>query len=105
MRQRTQGLGKQGHSFPMVAVASKAPNQLRTDGGGILRYSFCDPAFILGTPMTEARPLSDWVAISAQNRWQGVIFAGEDDARIVPLVRPEDRQGRSQCSVVRPKQG
>ena len=92
VRQRTQGLGKQGHSFPMVAVASKAPNQLRTDGGGILRYSFCDPAFILGTPMTEARPLSDWVAISAQNRWQGVIFAGEDDARIVPLVRPEDNK-------------
>ena len=74
----------------MVTVASKAPNKLRTDGGGILRYSYCDPAFIIGTPMTEARPLSDWTHISAQNRWQGVIFAGEHDARIVPVVRPQD---------------
>ena len=65
---------------------------MRTDGGGILRYSYCDPAFIIGTPMTEARPLSDWVAISAQNRWQGVIFAGEHDARIVPIVRPKDNR-------------
>jgi hypothetical protein len=92
VRQRVQGLGKQGHSFPMVAVASKQPNQLRTDGGGILRYSFCDPAFILGAPMTEARPLSDWVAISSQGRWQGVIFGGAHDARIVPLVRPRDNR-------------
>jgi len=59
---------------------------MRTDGGGILRYSYCDPAFIMGTPMTAARPLEDWAAISAQNRWQGLIFAGEHDARIVPGV-------------------
>ena len=65
---------------------------MRTDGGGILRYSYCDPAFIMGTPMTAARPLEDWAAISSQNRWQGVIFAGEHDARIVPIVRPKDNR-------------
>jgi hypothetical protein len=46
----------------------------------------------MGTPMTEARPLEDWAAISSQNRWQGVIFAGEHDARIVPIVRPKDNR-------------
>lgn len=92
VRQRVQGLGEQGRSDPMVSIASKHPSRLRTDGGGILRYSFCDPAFIVGTPMVEARPLSDWVAISSQSRWQGVVFAGEHDARIVPLVRPKDNR-------------
>ena len=38
--------------------------------------------------MTEARPLEDWVHISAQSRWQGVIFADNPKARIVPVVRP-----------------
>lgn len=92
IRQRVQGLGEQGRSEAMVSIASKHPSRLRTDGGGILRYSFCDPAFILGTPMVEARPLSDWVAISSQSRWQGVVFAGEHDARIVPLVRPKNNR-------------
>ena len=32
--------------------------------------------------------MSDWAAISVQGRWQGVIFAGDRDARIVPIVRP-----------------
>ena len=89
VRQRVQGLGKQGSSKAKMS-RHDAPNELRTDGGGILRYTYCDPAFIIGTPMTEARPLSNWVAISTQNRWQGVIFAGEDDARIVPVVRPKN---------------
>ena len=76
----------------MKTAITKVPSKMRTDGGGILRYSFCDPAFIIGTPMTEARPLKDWAAISAQNRWQGVIFVGKEDARIVPLARPKDNR-------------
>ena len=90
VRQRPQGLGKTGR--PLKIAAAKVPTRMRTDGGGILRYSYCDPAFIMGTPMTEARPLEDWAAISTQNRWQGVIFAGEHDARIVPIVRPKDNR-------------
>jgi hypothetical protein len=68
------------------------PNKFHTTGGGLLRYSYCDPAFILGTPMAEARPLADWVAISSQSRWQGVIFAGEHDPRIVPVPRAVDNR-------------
>jgi lysophospholipase L1-like esterase len=79
VRQRPLGLATAG---------GMRPYKLKTDAGGILRYSYCDPAFIIGTPMTEARPLKDWTNISSQNRWQGVIFAGENDARIVPIVRP-----------------
>jgi hypothetical protein len=72
--------------------ASRKPNRVTADNGGIQRYSYCDPSFILGTPMVEARPLKDWVAISSQNRWQGVIFSGETPSRIVPLPKPKDER-------------
>jgi hypothetical protein len=36
----------------------------------------------MGTSMVEARPCEDWAAISSQNRWEGVIFAGHPTARI-----------------------
>lgn len=81
IRQRAQGLGK------VINEEGHNKSVLRTDGGGILRYSYCDPAFIIGAPLTEARPTEDWAAISSQSRWQGVIFAGEHDPRIVPIVR------------------
>jgi len=88
VRQRPPGLGQQGRSS--TTAYSRIPTKMRTDSGGIMRYSYADPAFIMGTSMTEAQPLADWAHISAQNRWQGVIFAGHDDARIVPVVRPID---------------
>ncbi len=90
IRQRAQGLGEQGVGEAVLSESMK-PNKFRTDGGGIIRYSYCDPAFTIGTLMTEARPNKDWVAISAQSRWQGVIFGDHPSARIVPIVRPEGR--------------
>lgn len=86
IRQRPQGLGQ------VASDHGQRMTTLRTDGGGILLYSYCDPTFIIGTTMTLARPLSDWAPISSQSRWQGVDFAGEYDPRIVPLVRPKDNR-------------
>jgi hypothetical protein len=88
--QRAQGLGEQGVGEAVMSDKMK-PNKFRTDGGGIIRYSYCDPAFTIGTLMTEARSNKDWVAISAQSRWQGVVFGDNPSARIVPVVRPEGR--------------
>ena len=85
VRQRPLGLARKG-------FYRNPDYRLRTDVGGILRYSYCDPAFIIGTAMTEARPMKDWTLISSQNRWQGVIFAGDKQARIVPVVRPKDNR-------------
>lgn len=87
VRQRAQGLGSRG-STQASLHSHLQPNRLRTDGGGIIRYSYCDPSFTMGTLMTEARPVEDWTAISAQARWQGVIFAGDPESRIVPVVIP-----------------
>ncbi len=55
---------------------------LRAEGGGLLRYTFGTPDFVIGTSMVEARKFDEWCAISSQNRWDGVIFAGHPTARI-----------------------
>lgn len=60
--------------------------QLNPEGGGLLRYTYGTPDFVMGTSMVEARPREDWTAISSQNRWEGVIFAGHPTARI--FVQP-----------------
>ncbi|MDP6036999.1 MAG: hypothetical protein QGG64_00455, partial [Candidatus Latescibacteria bacterium] len=64
--------------------------RMRTDYGGIYRYSYCTPEFIIGTAMLEARPMEEWAMISSQNRWHGVIFSGHQNARIVPQCKADD---------------
>ena len=59
--------------------------------GGILRYSYCDPSFIIGSAMNTAHPMDAWVGISKQSRWQGIIFPDEHDPRVVPIVIPKSR--------------
>jgi hypothetical protein len=77
--------------------------RLRTDDGGILRYAYCTPDFILGTAMHAARPADAWTMISSQNRRHGVIFASHPAAAILPqceYVRGE-RAYNTQWSVQR----
>ena len=80
--QRRMGLAQDGYYTP-------PDYRLRTDFGGILRYSYCTPDFILGTLMCEARPLEDWTMISSQNRWHGVIFRGHPNARLYVQCRAD----------------
>lgn len=76
--QRRPGLAVKGYHRP--------PNyRLRTDFGGILRYTYCTPDFIMGSLITEARPDEDWTAISSQNRWAGVVFKGHPNARVFAI--------------------
>ena len=88
IHQRPLGLAEKSYS--------QCPDyRLRTDIGGIHRYTYCTPEFIIGTPMSAAHPHEDWTAISAQNRWHGVIFAGHRDARIVPYPRNLAKDNRT----------
>lgn len=87
IRQWPLGLAVPGYYTP--------PNyHIDTKGGRILRYSYCTPSFILGTLMDESRPEADWTRISSQNRWQGVIFSGDIDARIFPVPAATDDAGK-----------
>ncbi|MFC1716711.1 hypothetical protein ACFL6S_23790 [Candidatus Poribacteria bacterium] len=54
------------------------------DDGGIFRYTYCTPDFIMGTSMLENLPHTAWTNISMQNRWHGVIFGGNIESRIFP---------------------
>ena len=81
VRQRAQGLGVV--TFP----DGERRNDIHSDGGGVVRYSYCDPAFIMACSMSEARPLADWSPISSQSRTYGVIFSGDEDTRIIPTAR------------------
>ncbi|MCE5215743.1 hypothetical protein LLH03_01820 [bacterium] len=56
---------------------------LDPDFGGILRYTYSTPDFVMGTSMVQPRPFEDWSAVSSQNRWEGVIFGGSPDSRLV----------------------
>ncbi len=81
--QHPLGLAEDGYYHP--------PHyRLRTDSGGILRYSYCTPDFIMGTVMSEARPWTDWTMISSQNREHGIIFGGHPAARIIPRCEIQD---------------
>lgn len=77
--------------------------RMRTDSGGILRYTFCTPDFIMGTPMCEFRPHYEWTMISSQNRSHGVIFEGDQAACILPQCENSNnrRAFNSQWSVQR----
>jgi len=83
--QRCMGLQEPGYKrVPDPPIAHFGLNRFRTDYGGFLRYSYCTPDYVMGTLMVEPRPLDDWVGCATQNRWQGVIFKGNQDAAIVP---------------------
>jgi hypothetical protein len=80
--QRKQGLVEEGFWRP-------PDYRLRTDGGGIVRYSYCTPDFIMGTALLASGTFEDWAMISSQNRWQGVVFSGDPDARIYLQVKDD----------------
>jgi len=71
----------------------------------LLRYDYCTPDYIMGSwwmdpllgtafrvsPELDYAPLDNYAAISAQNRWQGVIFATHPNARVFPQCMGEER--------------
>lgn len=83
IKERRLGLAVEGYHM-------NPDYRLRQDSGGLLRYSYCTPDFIIGAAHFEARKWQDWTLISSQNRWQGVIFSGVDNARIFPQCSLND---------------
>ncbi|MFI4910153.1 MAG: hypothetical protein ACIAQZ_00655 [Sedimentisphaeraceae bacterium JB056] len=57
------------------------------ENGGLSKYTFCTPDYIMGSLFMNKRPREDWTTVSHQNRWVGVIFSGHADARIYPDCR------------------
>jgi hypothetical protein len=74
-------------------------NQIAPEAGGLVRYSYCTPEFIMGSLLCAARPASDWTSISSQNRWHGVIFRGAPQARIYPYCETDHSSYNQQWAV------
>ena len=83
IRQRRLGLALEGFN-------GNPDYRLDVEHGGIVRYSYCTPDFIMGLPLLESRPNTDWTLISSQNRWQGVVLAGDPECRIMPQCKSKD---------------
>ena len=47
--------------------------------GGIVRYTYVSPSFVMGTTMIAKLPLKSWNPASSQNRWNGLILSGGPD--------------------------
>jgi len=74
-------------------------NVIDPEYGGLVRYSYCTPDFIMGTLMLENRPTTYWTNISQQNRWHGVIFAGRRDSVLYPRCVGDKNTYNEQWSV------
>lgn len=91
--ERRPGLAQTG------AERQKGVIPLAPEGGGLVRYSYCTPEFVMGSLFCAARPYADWTAISAQNRWHGVIFRGASSARIYPYCESKHSNYNQQWAV------
>ena len=85
-RSRRQGLKK----LPVPSGVPAETNVGDPDFGGIHRYTYVRPEFILGTGMIQKRSNDDWLPISSQNRWHGAIFANHKDSRVFPAVQGKE---------------
>lgn len=65
--------------------------------GGIRRYTFVTPDYILGGSMVADVPAERWTGISASNRWSGAVLRGHPDARVFAQcdVDAPDRYGNA----------
>ena len=50
---------------------------------GLVRYSYREPDFVLGSILCDARVELDWAMISSQNRWTGAVLSSHVNARVV----------------------
>lgn len=77
--QRRLGRAEKGFFTP--------PDYHVLENDGLLRYTYCTPEFMAGSFICEALPYEDWVLISSQNRWAGIVYADDADARIYAHCR------------------
>jgi hypothetical protein len=83
------------------AEKRKGVNFIAPEGGGLVRYTYCTPQFVMGSLFCAARPSTDWTSISAQNRWHGAIFRGAMNARIYPYCETDHSSYNQQWAVQR----
>ncbi len=92
-------LGRDPAARGTYSIAQRVPGVGVTDGKdtsidpsrSVFRYSFVTPSYILGS--FALVPDQPYAAMSAQNRWQGVVFNGDLGARIAPQITRLNKMG------------
>lgn len=98
---RRPGLAIPHYTFAPQPETKRALHQhfhwIDREHGGILRYTYVTPDYVVGSSMLEDLPAERWTAISASNRWSGVILRGHPDARVFAQcdVDQADRYGNA----------
>jgi len=57
----------------------------------VVRYGFVTPSYVIGSFTLD--PKTTYAPMSAQNRWQGVVFEGDRSSRIAPHIARTGRNG------------
>ncbi len=82
---RRPGLAVPQYTFAPQPASGRALHQhfhwIDRERGGIRRYTYVTPDYIVGGNMLDAVPFERWTRISDSNRWSGVILRGHPDAR------------------------
>lgn len=88
--------------LPRLAGAPDYGNTwLDREHGGILRYTYVTPDYVVGSSMVPNVDLNRWAKISDQSRWSGIVFR-DPEARIFAQCRVgrsetgDDRRGASE---------
>lgn len=84
---------------PGLLDPSSPANLMHIDGpaGGILRYTYVTPSFVMGTSLFARRPSRAWAPPSAQNRWNGMVLA--DSPRHYIFASPAYPEGKGYRSI------
>ena len=71
--QRIPGVGDRTKKFTTIDPARS-----------VLRYGYVTPSYVIGSFVLD--PGTTYAPMSAQNRWQGVVFEGDRAARLAPHI-------------------
>lgn len=65
-------------------VGARAKDTTLSRDKSVYRYSFATPGYVMGSFALD--PGETYINPSSQNRWQGIVFEGNQEARIAPQV-------------------
>lgn len=81
-KSRRPGLLDATPSATPPALYPHSYHAMDAEGGHLLKMTWTTPDFVMGLCHVDLLTMEDWANISSQNHWNGVIFSGNNTARI-----------------------
>lgn len=77
----------QARAAGLLDPSSRSDREIDARAGGIVRYAYVTPAFVLALPQVPRIPLARWIPFSRQNRWGGLSLMGPGHPQYI-FARP-----------------